>query len=164
MNKLLNNQVYYARFVLIIGVMTISLTAESNTNEPNKGATIIVFQTTDPQHPTGEYWPTTKKNSINNDGTVQSHASAYIDNDGYSNVIESDSMRPQEKVAEEAIEIIDNENIQEPIMVYLGYFIDPVHNKKIYLYGIKDSAITNDAPDAPEEIDQTKKDSDITSN
>ena len=71
---------------------------------------ILFFTETDDDTPSGQYWPASQT----------MHASAYIDDDSYSDVTQS-----KEPLIHQS----------EP---YLGYFIDTTSKEKFYLYATKD--------------------------
>ncbi|MDP3788459.1 MAG: hypothetical protein Q8Q60_04070 [Candidatus Chromulinivorax sp.] len=90
--------------------------------------TVIHFFTQDDDdtdEPSGRYWPadsfiTLHHQCINN-------ASAYIGDMSYSEVTEEKNILPHQELH------------------YLGYFINPTSHEMIYLYGVKDKIVPNDA-------------------
>ncbi len=91
--------------------------------------TIIHFFTQDDNHdtdtPSGTYWPA--DSIIMMHGKLINSASAYIGDTSYSEVTEEKNLLPHQESH------------------YLGYFIHPTSGDTIYLYGIKDKNIANDA-------------------
>jgi hypothetical protein len=100
--------------------------ADVHDDEPNN---VIYFftQEDDPEenNPSGQYWQS-KVTILDHDKPINS-ASAYIGSHSYSDVTEEKNQLPHEEIR------------------YLGYFTDPTSQTPIYLYGVKDKIIENDA-------------------
>lgn len=101
--------------------------AQEEPMEKSASEHAIIFMTQEEDYPEGEYYPAQHIIILDHDNKQPiNSASAYIGDDSYSEIIEQKNIIPHE----------------EPH--YLGYFIND-NDETIYLYGIKDKIIPNDA-------------------
>lgn len=117
-----------------------SIDVASKTSQESQPQNIITFIPAKNKDISGSYWPAPAHVIMSPDGKPINSASAYIQNDSYSNVIESKELLPEVESPSSEIELL-----------YLGYFNKPESEEKIYLYGTQDEKISDDDDDDDED-------------
>jgi len=96
---------------------------------PLGSAHIIPFITTVEEYPNGQYWPMPQTPIIDAEQNPINSSSAYIGKKSFSEITESKILIPEQQT------------------LYLGYFINPQSQEKIYLYGIEDKELEEEDTD-----------------
>ncbi|MBV8660956.1 MAG: hypothetical protein JO129_02325 [Candidatus Dependentiae bacterium] len=113
---------------------------KSSNSEKSQSTNIIPFISAQNNDVSGSYWPAPAHQIVSPDGKPINTASAYIENDTYSDVIELKELLPEIVSPSSEIELM-----------YLGYFNKPESQEKIYLYGAKDKKDSDDDEDDDDE-------------
>jgi hypothetical protein len=115
-----------------IDTQQIPIDISAKDSQESQPQNIITFIPAKNKNISGSYWPAPAHVIMSPDGKPINSASAYIGNDSYSDVVQLEVLIEQSSPDSE-IELL-----------YLGYFINPESEAKIYLYGIKDEKDLND--------------------